>query len=295
MATIIGFISEKGGVGKTTACFHIAVALAWYHAKRVLVVDTDYQRGGITCRFLPNLIVNFRQGGQMPGATIWDKFNQLYTGSPLTQTADLLSTDEGVTLLPADPRLSQVSVDKMPVSNNIRENNQRLWEHLSLLRNVLNPLGDQFDYILIDTHPEVSELLRTVIYACDFCVSPVKLDLQSAIGVPSAIEAINAVNDDVDMMQRALGPIQAHPATRFAGSIGMMAREWGGIPKASERAQLRHLRSVGGVFETYVTEGDGLRQAAEGRVVVYNIPGANAEKQAEQFRQLTREFLVRCP
>ncbi len=231
----------------------------------------------------------------MPGATIWDKFNQLYTGSPLTQTADLLSTDEGVTLLPADPRLSQVSVDKMPVSNNIRENNQRLWEHLSLLRNVLNPLGDQFDYILIDTHPEVSELLRTVIYACDFCVSPVKLDLQSAIGVPSAIEAINAVNDDVDMMQRALGPIQAHPATRFAGSIGMMAREWGGIPKASERAQLRHLRSVGGVFETYVTEGDGLRQAAEGRVVVYNIPGANAEKQAEQFRQLTREFLVRCP
>jgi chromosome partitioning protein len=50
---VVGFVSEKGGVGKTTACYHIAIALRWFHEKRVLVVDTDYQRGGITCRFKP--------------------------------------------------------------------------------------------------------------------------------------------------------------------------------------------------------------------------------------------------
>ena len=45
MAKVVGFISEKGGTGKTTACYHIAVALTRYQNKRVVVVDADYQRG----------------------------------------------------------------------------------------------------------------------------------------------------------------------------------------------------------------------------------------------------------
>src|SRR5437762_928102 len=112
---VVGFVSEKGGVGKTTACYHIAVALQLYHHKRVLVVDTDYQRGGITCRFLPDLIEHFRSG-RLPGVTLWDKFQQLYSGQTTTTNVDILDTQEGPSLLPADPRLSQVTVDKMPAS-----------------------------------------------------------------------------------------------------------------------------------------------------------------------------------
>ena len=36
MAVTVGFISEKGGVGKTTSCYHIAEALSRFHKKRVL-------------------------------------------------------------------------------------------------------------------------------------------------------------------------------------------------------------------------------------------------------------------
>jgi chromosome partitioning protein len=50
-AIVVGFISEKGGVGKTTACYYIAIGLQRYHKKRVLVLDADYQRGGISGRF----------------------------------------------------------------------------------------------------------------------------------------------------------------------------------------------------------------------------------------------------
>ncbi|HFP5711924.1 TPA: ParA family protein [Escherichia coli] len=56
MAVTVGFISEKGGVGKTTSCYHIAEGLSRFHEKRVLVIDADYQRGGITGRFFPKLI-----------------------------------------------------------------------------------------------------------------------------------------------------------------------------------------------------------------------------------------------
>ena len=105
----------------------------------------------------------------------------------------------------------------------------------------------------------------------------------------------NEVNADVEMIQRALEDLPAHTPSRFAGAIGMMAREWGGMLKATERAEYRRLERAGGIFENYITEGDGLRQAAANRNSVYNVGGANAERQASQFRQLTEEFLRRCP
>jgi chromosome partitioning protein len=88
MATVVGFISEKGGVGKTTACYHIAVGLNWHHKQRVLVVDTDYQRGGITCRFIPELLEDFRLG-QLSGTTLFDKFQQLYSNSQFSSNVDI--------------------------------------------------------------------------------------------------------------------------------------------------------------------------------------------------------------
>ncbi|MBM3678526.1 MAG: ParA family protein [Actinobacteria bacterium] len=169
MAIVVGFISEKGGVGKTTACYHIAVALRRYHAKRVLVVDTDYQRGGITCRLRDDLLEDFRKG-RLQGCTLFDQFQLLYSGQTPDMKVDLLDTSEQVKLLPADPRLAQVTVEKMPSSNNIRENNKRLLAHLSLIKECLVPLTDEYDYMLIDSHPELSELMRSVVYASDYCV-----------------------------------------------------------------------------------------------------------------------------
>jgi chromosome partitioning protein len=77
--------------------------------------------------------------------------------------------------------------------------------------------------------------------------------------------------------------------------MGMMAREWGGILKRTERTEYRRLQRAGTIFESYVTEGDGLRQAAANRNSVFNVKGANAERQADQFRQMTTEFIAKCP
>ena len=295
MAIVVGFVSEKGGVGKTTACYHIAIALARYHEKRVLVVDTDYQRGGITCRFRPELLEDFKNG-KMDGDTLFDQFQLLYSGRDPTGAVDLLDTPvAGVMLMPADPRLAQVTVEKMPSSNNIRENNRRLLAHLSIIKNTLAGIIEDYDYVLIDSHPELSDLLRCVAYASDYCVSPVKLDTQSAIGVPSAQAAINEVNDDMTMIANALGEPDDYTPTKFAGSIGMMTTEWGQMLIASQRAQYRRLKMSGGIFENYVTEGDGIRKAASARCPVYDVPGANAERQSDQFREVTKEFLAKCP
>jgi chromosome partitioning protein len=230
----------------------------------------------------------------LDGTTLFDKFQQLYSNSAFSPNVDIRKTQEGPDLIPADPRLSQVTVEKMPATNNIRENNRQLLRHLSLLRDVLEPLSGDYDYILIDSHPELSDLLRSVVYACGVCVSPVKLDLQSTIGVPSAQQAINEVNADMEMIIRAIGPVSGYTETRFAGAIAMMAREWGGILISSMRSQYRRLAESGGVFENYVTEGDGIRLAAAERCPVYNIEGLNADRQKAQFRAITEEFMNRC-
>jgi chromosome partitioning protein len=259
-------------------------------------VDADYQRGGISGRLFPDLIEKFASG-QTPGTTLYHKFQQLYSDAPRSPDVDLRQWNYGdltIDVIPADPRLSTVSSDKLPSTNNIRQNNLSLLEHLQMVDYVLTPLGDDYDYILIDSHPEVSDVLRSVIYASDNCVSPVKLDRQSSIGVATIIGEINNVNADVEMIQTSVQGVQYTP-TQFSGSIGMMAREWGGDLKWSEQVEYNRLRLTGGVFRGYVTEGDGLRQAAAQRIPVYDVSGANADKQSGQFRALTNEFMQVCP
>ncbi len=293
MARVVGFISEKGGTGKTTACYHIAEALTRFHDKHVLVLDADYQRGGITGRFFPDLIENFGSG-EMPGTTLFHKFQQLYSAGERSPEVDIRTWRQHINVIVADPRLSAVTVDKLPSTNNIRANNLALLKHLQVIEYVLNPLKEQHDYILIDSHPEVSDVLSAIIYACDYCVSPVKLDRQTSIGVATIIGEINNVNADVEMIKNSIDDELQYSDTVFAGSMGMMTREWGGDLKQTEQLEYNRLRRTGGVFENYVTEGDGLRQAAASREPVYDVGGANANKQADHFRRLTEEFLGVC-
>ncbi len=294
MAKVVGFISEKGGTGKTTACYHIAVALERFHKKRVLVVDTDYQRGGITGRFFPELVETFGSD-EMTGVTIFHKFQELYSAGERSPKMDVRTWADGIDVLISDPRLSTVTEDKLPSTQNIRENNRLLLKHLQVLDYVFNPLKESYDYILIDSHPEVSGVLRAVIYSSDYCVSPVKFDRQSSIGVATIIGEINNVNADVNLIKNSVEEGLQYSDTIFSGSMGMMTREYRSDLIWSESVERNRLQRAGGVFENYVTEGDGLRQALLERRSVYDISGNNANRQADQFRELSREFLERCP
>lgn len=292
--TVVGFISEKGGVGKTTACYHIAVGLRRFHRKSVLVIDADYQRGGITGRFFPDLIEAFRTGS-LPDITLFNKFQQLYSASALDPHVSVRSSSVGVDVVIADKRLANITTDKLPSTSNIRENNLSLLRHLQVVSIVVNNFGDKYDYILIDSHPEISDVLRSIIYACDYCVSPVRLDLQSSVGVPTIISEIATVNSDVALMKNTVDPSLKYTPAIFSGAMGMMAREYAGTPKQTENDEIRRLKRTGPVFEGYVTTGDGINRAAQERLPVYDVSGKNAAKQSAQFKSLTTEFVLKCP
>lgn len=291
-AIIVGFISEKGGVGKTTCCYHIGVGLQRFHKKKVLILDTDYQRGGITCRLIPEMLEHFKQG-KVPNNTLYSVFRTLYADSDDFPRLDIVQGRYNLSLVPSDPRLTEVTVDKLPGRGDIISRNKKLYEHLSLILQSLQPFIDDYDFILIDTHPEISDLLRSVVFACDYCVSPVKLDLQSSIGVPTALEAIKQVNRDSIMLTNALD-LGEYIETKFAGAIGMMAREYGEDLIYTMKKQYIRLKKTDNIFSTYVTEGDGIRIAAERSVAVYDVEGGIAHKQSQQFMAIIKDFLQRC-
>lgn len=293
MATIIGFVSEKGGVGKTTTVYHVAAGLVRFHNKKVLVLDTDYQRGGLTCRLRPEMLEEFRLG-QTQHVTLFHVYRSLYSGQQKLPTLSVLSTRDNIDLVPADPRLNSVSVDKMPPSNSLRANNEMLVRHLALVQEILrstDELAGPYDFILIDSHPDLHDLEKAVIFASDMCISPVKLDNQSATGVPSTVEAIRNVDDDMKAVIAMINGAQNYSETKFLGAAGMMCREYGGSLKYSEQDIFNRLKRTTGILDTYITEGDGIRQAAANGTTVYDTDGANAHKQAKQYRHLIEEIM----
>lgn len=73
----------------------------------------------------------------------------------------------------------------------------------------------------------------------------------------------------------------------------MMCREYRGTLKSSEELVYKRLSRTTGMFESYVTEGDGIRQAAYASCPVFDVTGPNAQRQSEQIRRLTSELKKR--
>lgn len=289
MARVVGFVSEKGGVGKTTAVYHIGVSLKQDHGARVLLLDTDYQRGGLTCRLVPEMLEDFRVG-QVVDTTLYLVYRALYAESECPSLT-VRETDVGLDLVPADPRLNNISVDKLPAARHLRESNELLVRHLMLIGEAIASLADDYDYVLIDSHPDLHDLEKAVIAASDHLVSPVKLDQQSSVSVASTQEAMNNVNDDVQTALALAKADRTYSPTSFLGAVGMMCREYGATLKYSERIIHNRLSRTSGILDAYVTEGDGLRQAAQMSRPVYDVTGQNAQRQSAQFRAVTNEML----
>ena len=99
----IGFCNLKGGVGKTTACQNIAVALVKMGHK-VAVVDMDPQS---------NLSAGF---GVTPSETEAQVFDLLSGGASWD---DIVCTKEGVDIIPSCLNLAMAELnDTSPVSRN---------------------------------------------------------------------------------------------------------------------------------------------------------------------------------
>lgn len=133
---IISFYNFKGGTGKTSICYQVSSHLAIMGFK-VLVIDADPQA---------HLSTSFGVSSEEKNPTLYDV---LANGVPI-DTA-VIPVYDGLDLIPSNLSLTRVEVDL----NAMPKREERL-------KIALDKYYNNYDYILIDTNPNISTLNRNV-------------------------------------------------------------------------------------------------------------------------------------
>jgi len=168
--TIITVSNQKGGTGKTTTAFNLSIALA-KNGKKVLVVDMDPQA---------NLSMSF--GIKNPDEleiSMREILIAACAGSELPPKASYILHSVDLDIIPSNIHLSDVETklrDEVGAENTLKE--------------LLNPLRNDYDYIIIDTNPYLGIFTNNALAACDEIIIPVSPQLWSATGLTDLLQRI---------------------------------------------------------------------------------------------------------
>ena len=159
---ILAIANQKGGVGKSTMCVHLAYA-AREAGLRVLLVDFDKQ-GSLSLSFQPT--------GTARGIVASQLFNAAAAGQPE-------QIEAGLSIIRADSGL--LTIDKAE--------NQVIRQPGAALRK----FAADFDLCLIDTPPLLGVRLMGALAAADYVLTPVSVGLYELAGVGDLLQTIHVV------------------------------------------------------------------------------------------------------
>ncbi len=163
MGKIITTMIRKGGSGKTTTAINLASGLA-KHGKKVLLVDLDSQAN-------ISLALRVDESDQNIASVLSGKMSIKQAIQPTKDFYLLASTPE---LAEYEPRLTANF-------------------NLHAIKNHLDLVKDDFDFIIIDTPPSEAILTRNGLIASDYVLIPAQAQTLAIKGILQALDLIQSV------------------------------------------------------------------------------------------------------
>lgn len=247
MGKTIAVVNQKGGVGKTTTAVNLTAALTELGMK-VLLCDFDPQA---------NATSGFGIDKKKTKNTIYDV---LINNVPVTEA--IVSTKFG-DVLPSSPNLAGAAVELLYTEGR---------EHQ--LENVMKPIKDGYDVILIDCPPSLEMLTLNSLAAADSILVPVQCEYY-------ALEGLSDLMSTLRMVKKRINPkldIFAVALTMFDGRTNF----------STQVAQEVRRHFPGKVFATVIPRNIRLSEAPSHGLPVTAYD--RSSKGAIAYREMAKEI-----
>ena len=170
MGRIIAVANQKGGVGKTTTSINLAACLA-EKGKKVLAVDMDPQG-------------NLTSGLGVDKDSVEKSIYELIIGEVDIKEVINKEVLENLDIIPTSIDLSAAEIELIGVDDK---------EYI--LRNAIDQVKDQYDFVIIDCPPSLSMLTINAMTTADSVVVPIQCEYYALEGLSQLIHTVELVKD----------------------------------------------------------------------------------------------------